>query len=239
MQSTLTNGTVITFAVAMLTAATGEELKFTRTTSPPSQLGRLDPFRARRWTSWAGDHLGLPLCASVTGLGDALDSQRYLDLLDRLHAAASNPPLTSGSDKTPSPPRATEVLPKVVSRRWRRIQKKVEAAGASPSDEQLHQIRIAAKNLRYACDLSRPVIGKAAKKTAKAAEDIQTILGDHHDAAASIDWLTRSAATASGRSGFAAGILVAEQKRQGKKLAKEWHHSWAKLSRPARRRWLA
>jgi CHAD domain-containing protein len=175
---------------------------------------------------------------AVAKLGEALGSQRYLDLLDRLHAGASHPPLTHGSENAPEPVRAVAVLPKLVRRRLRKLEKRVVAAGKSPTDEQLHRIRIAAKNLRYGAELSRTVVGKAAGKTAKPAENIQTVLGDYHDAAASIAWLTQAGATPRG-SGVAAGVLIAEHARRQKKLARKWRHQWTELSRPGRRRWLA
>lgn len=73
-----------------------------------------------------------------------------------------------------------------------------EALGSrarTPSDEQLHGIRIAAKNLRYSCELSRPVVGKAAGKTARLAENLQTVRGEYHDASGPIDWLTQAGTT--------------------------------------------
>ncbi|MBO0893168.1 MAG: CYTH and CHAD domain-containing protein, partial [Acidimicrobiales bacterium] len=136
---------------------------------------------------------------AVAALGEALGSPRYLDLLDRLHAATSQPPLISGSGNGPGCLPASKLMPKLVRRRWRKMEKKVAAAGKSPSAEELHRIRIAAKNLRYACELSQPVMGKPAKKTAKLAEDVQTVLGNYHDASASIDWLTEVGTTGPGR----------------------------------------
>ncbi len=73
---------------------------------------------------------------AVTGLDDALRSQRYLDLLDRLHAAATDPPLTSDQDHPPRRRGAAEMMPKAVNKRWRKIKKKVAAAGGSPSDRE-------------------------------------------------------------------------------------------------------
>ncbi len=185
------------------------------------------------------NHLSAERAAAVVDLDEALRSERYLDLLDRVHAATSNPPLISGSDRAPKPLGAAEMLPPAVNKRWRTLRNRVAAAGGSPSEKQLHSIRIAAKNLRYASELSQPVIGKAAGKTAKLAENIQTVLGDHHDASAAIDWLAQAGRAAAGRSGFAAGVLATEQDRRRRKLAKKWWRRWAKLSQPSSRRWLS
>jgi CHAD domain-containing protein len=176
---------------------------------------------------------------AVARLAEALSSSRYLDLLDRLHAASSHPPLTGGSDNAPRPTGAADVMPQAVNKRWRNMKKKVAAIGGSPSDQELHRIRIAAKNLRYACELSQPVIGKPAKKTAKLAEDVQTVLGEYHDASAAIDWLTRAGMNGPAKSGFTAGLLTAEQDRRRRKLANQWRRRWARLSQPARLAWLS
>jgi CHAD domain-containing protein len=171
-------------------------------------------------------------------LEQALASDRYVDLLDRLHAAASRPPLTNGSGNLSNRRKAKGLMAKMVGERWRQLERKVEAAGRSPSGEELHRIRVAAKNLRYACELSQPVIGKPAAKTARLAKDIQTTLGRHHDASSSIEWLAGARSVPTGRAAFAAGTLAAEQDRRRRKLTKEWRHRWAELSRSGRQRWL-
>jgi CHAD domain-containing protein len=126
-----------------------------------------------------------------------------------------------------------------VNHRWHTLRARVTAAGGSPSEKQLHRIRIAAKNLRYASELSQPVIGKPAARTAKLAENIQTVLGDYHDASTAIEWCTQAGKTGPGRAGFAAGVLTAEQDHRRKKLAKKWWRRWAKLSQPSARQWLS
>jgi CHAD domain len=47
--------------------------------------------------------------------------------------------------------------------------------------EALHDMRIAAKRLRYVLELSEPAFGRAAAKGAKEAKALQTLLGDIHD----------------------------------------------------------
>jgi hypothetical protein len=57
-------------------------------------------------------------------------------------------------------------------------------AGASrdPDDvEALHDMRIAAKRLRYVLEMSEPVLGSAAAKGAKEARKLQDVLGEIHD----------------------------------------------------------
>ncbi|MBA2505255.1 MAG: CHAD domain-containing protein [Thermoleophilaceae bacterium] len=45
----------------------------------------------------------------------------------------------------------------------------------------LHDMRIAAKRLRYLCELTSPVLGEGAALAAKKAKDLQGVLGDVHD----------------------------------------------------------
>ena len=47
--------------------------------------------------------------------------------------------------------------------------------------EELHDMRIAAKRLRYLLELSEPLFGQAAKKATKAVKELQDLLGEIHD----------------------------------------------------------
>jgi hypothetical protein len=47
--------------------------------------------------------------------------------------------------------------------------------------ETLHDMRIAAKRLRYVLELTAPAFGEIAPKGARQAKEIQTLLGDLHD----------------------------------------------------------
>jgi CHAD domain-containing protein len=46
---------------------------------------------------------------------------------------------------------------------------------------ELHNMRIAAKRLRYVCELTGPALGKAAATGAREAKEIQNLLGELHD----------------------------------------------------------
>ena len=183
--------------------------------------------------------------ATHASLLEALDTDRYLTLLDRLHASAGAPPLLgtarSGSEKGsglhPDDP-ARRVLPELVRRPWRKLRRTVRAAGAHPTDPQLHRIRIRAKQLRYAAEAAAPVVGKQARRMADAAEALQTVLGDHHDAVTAEDWFRREAATGSPTVAFSAGQLVAIQRQRQARLGHQWRGVWASLDRKKVRRWL-
>lgn len=59
--------------------------------------------------------------------------------------------------------------------------------------EEMHDMRIAAKRLRYLLELSEPALGKAAVAAAKTAREIQDLLGEIHDCEVFIEGLERYA----------------------------------------------
>ncbi|HEY5251815.1 MAG TPA: CYTH and CHAD domain-containing protein [Acidimicrobiales bacterium] len=177
-----------------------------------------------------------------TALGElstVLSSRRYFDLLDRLQSAAHRAPFASALTRDPDgETRAAEVLPALVGRQWKVLRRRVRRAGDSPSDHQLHQIRIGAKQLRYAAELAEPVMGPKAGRTARAAENLQTILGEHHDAVTAEQWLRQVALRATPMAAFQAGRLSAEQHRRQRKLRRQWRSAWNQIDRENVRGWL-
>jgi CHAD domain-containing protein len=177
---------------------------------------------------------------AVGALSEAITGERYLSLLDRLHAAAASPPfMAAGSEgRAKADQRASAVLPALVGHQWRTLRRRVGKAGSHPSDAELHRIRIGAKQLRYAAELATPVMGAVARRTAKAAEDLQTVLGEHHDAVTAEQWLRHEALDAIPAASFSAGLLVAEQSRRQRRLRRRWRRVWDELNDKKRRRWM-
>ena len=176
-----------------------------------------------------------------------LASERYLDLLDRLHAAGGAPPFYVSDDAVRADDLASGALPELVGAEWRALRHRVRQGGDEPSDQQLHRIRKAARHLRFAAEVAVPVVGKPARRTASAAETIQTILGEHHDAVAAEAWLREQVgeATTSKHTDtlapvtwFEAGRLSAELRHRQDRLRRRWPGAWESLRRPRRRRWL-
>jgi CHAD domain-containing protein len=170
-------------------------------------------------------------------LRTALDSDRYLHLLERLVAAAALPPFfvrprVQGKNQ-PFDPRqpAAKALRRLVRVPSQSLRRRVKRAGKRPSDSQLHKIRIGAKQLRYAAELASPVMGKPARRTASAAEHLQTVLGAHHDAVSAETWLRQESNRSSTRSSFAAGQLVETQTQRQKELRRQWRAVWGRLRR--------
>lgn len=169
-------------------------------------------------------------------LAAVLASRRYLDLLDRLRAAAAHPPYFGEISPTRQ---ARRVLPKLVAARWHVLRKAVHNAGKRPSDTALHRVRIEAKALRYSAEVAAPVMGPRAARTAQDARALQTVLGAHHDAVAAEAWL-REQCSSSNDAGsvFAAGWLAAAQRQRQAVLRRRWRAAWRPLARHKRHRWL-
>ena len=184
--------------------------------------------------------------AATRRLSEVLESGRYLDLLDKLHAASERLPLAYGAQAEAQRP-ARKALPTLVGARWRAVRRQVRRAGAKPSATQLHQIRIKTKQLRYAAEASVPVVGHSARRTASAAEHIQTVLGQHHDAVASETWLrdqVKAVAMTPGNTGLSpfvaieVGRLIAEARRRREKARRRWNTAWSGFAKSKRHRWL-
>jgi CHAD domain-containing protein len=160
--------------------------------------------------------------------------ERYVELLDRLVEAASEPALLLAADRP-----AAQVLPGLVRGPWKALRRAVRAAGKEPTDPQLHRIRILTKRVRYAADVVEPLLGKPARRFADAAADLQTVLGEHNDAVVAEGWLRAWAAE--GRSGdatFAAGMLAGIERAAAESARGRWRGVWRDLARIDRRTWM-
>src|SRR5262245_2777281 len=105
-------------------------------------------------------------------LKQALDSDRYLEVLDRIEAAADTPP-TRRSDLN---------LGKRARRESRKLRQYVRSLGDRPSAAALHKTRIRAKRVRYATELAAGRNTKTEKRLLEALKTFQDALGEHQDA---------------------------------------------------------
>lgn len=166
-----------------------------------------------------------------TSLMADLDSDRYIELLERL-VEASRAPSTL--------PEAAQVangsLPALASTPWRRLRSAVRQLPETPTDTELHRIRILAKRARYAAEAVAPVAGPHAIAFAKAAARLQTVLGEHQDAVTAQAWLR--ALRAGGRRAFVAGELIALERIDAEAARARWPKVWTALDRKPLRDWM-
>jgi CHAD domain-containing protein len=173
--------------------------------------------------------LGRRYDATRADLVAGMTTDRYFDLVDRLEAFAGDPPWTEAARK-----KAGRVLSKGLDGDWKRLRSRVlkavpgagSAAAADAGD--LHDVRKAAKRVRYAAESLAPISGKRARRMVEAHERIQTVLGDHHDATEALHALIElaTAATSAGENAFAYGRLHAHLERRRSGLAAEFDQAW-------------
>jgi CHAD domain-containing protein len=166
-----------------------------------------------------------------TKLMTELDSVRYVDLLERLVVASQAPGTLPDADEP-----AVKVLPPLAAGPWRRLRSAVKQLPETPTDPELHRIRILAKRARYAAEAVAPVVGKAADAFARAAAKLQTILGEHQDSVTAQAWLR--AVRISGRRAFVAGQLIAMEHIAAEDARAKWPKIWSALDRKSLRDWM-
>ena len=153
-------------------------------------------------------------------VAEAMNSQRYLDLLATLQRWRTEPPLTE--------PPSLKAVKKRARRAERKADRRLTEAIEEGDDALLHRARKAAKRARYAAELRVPV-DKRAKKTVKHYKRIQTVLGDHQDgvvASATLRRLALTAGTTAGENGFAYGLLYARE-QQAAEAARRRCGNWS------------
>ena len=105
----------------------------------------------------------------------------------------------------------------------RKLAKRMKRAGAKhATDEDLHSARKAGKRARYAAEAAAPVLGKHANTLARAAANLQTLLGEHQDSIVATELLRRIADQVAdeGENAFTYGILVADQRSSAAESAR-------------------
>jgi CHAD domain-containing protein len=169
-----------------------------------------------------------------------LDGTRYFRLLDALDALVATPPVVPAASEP-----ASDVLPVRVRKAWKRTRRAADAAEPAPTAQlrvtRLHEVRKAAKRARYAAEAVAPSFGRPAKRFARLAEEVQEILGEHHDSVVTRDELRRMGVQAhlDGENGFTFGRLHAIEQARGERAEAAYAGAWARLARKKRRRWLA
>ncbi len=161
----------------------------------------------------------------------AMNSERYIRLVEALVAGAGAPMVTTGAER-----RAADVLPELASAPWRRLRKAVRRIGKQPSSEELHRIRILAKRARYAAEAATPAVGGKAAQFARALARLQGTLGEHQDSITAQAWLRETAN--SSEAAFVSGELAAMESTAAARARRRWRKDWKTAARKPLRRWL-
>jgi CHAD domain-containing protein len=170
---------------------------------------------------------------------DALDSPRYVALLDELRSLLTQPPRGKAARA-----QAAKTLPRAVGQAYRRTERGIRRADQLPPgqarDLMLHEARKAAKRARYAAEVARPVAGQPAGRFARRMKAVQSVLGDHHDA------ITAQAAAReigvnahlAGESAFTFGLLHQQARHQAAAAEGQASKAWKRAASGKSRRWL-
>ncbi len=173
-----------------------------------------------------------------TSCVDAMTSQRYVALLDRLNELIGQPAWAEGARELPS-----SVLTDRVKHDWKRLKQRVEEVEGTEGAERtrcLHEVRKAAKRVRYAAEPLVPQHGRAAKRFVKATERVQSVLGDHQDSVVTQQELRTLArgALVDGEDSFAFGVLHAREDHHQETTEERSWVAWADASKKERLEWL-
>lgn len=169
----------------------------------------------------------------------ALDSDRYLRLLDALDELIDTPPLKPAARKP-----ARKAVPRLLGRDAKRLARAVRAiqAAADPEGRDLafHEARKKAKRLRYAAETANPALGKHAQSLAAAAKTVQKTLGIHQDSVVARQRLREYGMQAhlGGDNAFTFGRLHALEQARAERAEADFAAAWAKLLHKEIARWV-
>lgn len=145
---------------------------------------------------------------------EALDTDRYRNLLAELHRWRSDAPLTVMA-RLP-----VAKIKKYVKRANKKLDKRLnlaieaQLAGDPEAGELLHSARKAGKRARYAVELAAPLLGSKADKIIARRKDLQDVLGEHQDSIVAAAFLRSEGirlGTRSGHNGFTYGLLYGRE----------------------------
>ncbi|HEY3872433.1 MAG TPA: CYTH and CHAD domain-containing protein [Actinocrinis sp.] len=163
---------------------------------------------------------------------DALDSGRYLALLDELDRLLGDPPLAAAAGQP-----VGDELPAAAGRAYRRARRRMRharrAAPGAGREIALHETRKAVKRARYAAEVLRPVSGSRAKRSVKQMKKLQSVLGEHQDVVIARGCMRELAVRAflAGENPFVYGLMYEREDARLRELqeraARTWKHTSA------------
>jgi inorganic triphosphatase YgiF len=173
-------------------------------------------------------------------LDEALGSERYLALVERLMQAAQAPALTAAASES-----CRSALPSLVRETWSPLADAVDELHEAGTDESYHEVRIHAKRARYAAEAAAPCLGRRASndalRFAHHAEEVQSVLGQRQDAVVMRQALLDEAARRRDDVQFnlAAGRLAGRQDQAIAACDERFPEVWRAFDRKKIRAWLS
>ena len=136
---------------------------------------------------------------------------------------------------------AAKELRRRVLRSVDRLDSAADTAEAAPTPEQrdelLHEVRKAAKQVRYAAESTVAVLGKDATTFARRVQRVQEALGDHQDRVVIRQRLQELTALP-GSGSFVFGVLYGLEQARAEQTQDAYAQAWQGFSAKRTRRWL-
>lgn len=176
---------------------------------------------------WVDTRLRQSHRTALEGMVAEMSTDRYVTLLSALDSWAVSAPWSSDGDKP-----AGKALDRALSRSWADLEGAIKAArkarGTEEHESRLHEVRKAAKRVRYAVDAVTPAGISGAKRMGRTAKSIHRVLGHHQDAVVAADALRELAvaAHAEGRDAFALGVVHARCHAAADEHRREFDRLW-------------
>jgi CHAD domain-containing protein len=170
---------------------------------------------------------------AVEALQSALNSARFMDLVEALHGVSTwtLPETANALLHQDVPPRLKRVF-KAFRKRARRLRPK------DPSDA-FHRVRIRAKRLRYATEFFAPLYGKPAQKFIKRLTRVQDVLGELQDSAVAAEHIKDAVNRQVGwppETTLALGRLLEHNARRAARLKRQFPDRYKEVAGKAWRR---
>ena len=164
-----------------------------------------------------------------------VDGPRYAALQGALSRLLIDPPLAAPARRP-----AAKVMPGMVATTAAKLSKRMDAAVTGLDDEALHAARRTGKQLRYATEVVRPVVGRDAKAFSRGLEELQDALGAHQDAVVARETLRElgAQAGAENQNGFTFGLLHGRDGARAEEVESTVADVWARAWDRKRRRWM-
>jgi len=177
----------------------------------------------------------LDATAATEVIDETLGSTRYAAMTALLDSVVTHPPFTDEAERS-----VAKVVRTVLRKEGKRVRERVELADVADAAADpelraacLHDVRKAAKRLRYAAEAVAPMTGSKVRRVAERAEDVQGLLGDHHDAVVTRATLRHLAIDedAGVAAAFLLGHLDADEQRAAERLERRGGKALKRLDR--------
>jgi CHAD domain-containing protein len=170
---------------------------------------------------------------------EALESERYLRMLDALDELVRAAPLSPDADTA-----AEEGVRRLLRRDVKRLDREVRAITSAQDPEArdvaFHEARKKAKRLRYAAEAATPVVGKRARSLAASAKKVQEALGVRQDSVVARQRLREYGMQAhlDGDNAFTFGRLHALEQARADRATADFATAWSTFHKRQIPRWV-